>query len=505
MKKIVCTALILISAYACIVAQPNRDLEVSKKIKGTLRVSTTNSHFFTDASGKSILLTGSHTWENFQDHYSDADPSIFNWKEYLDMMQNNHHNFMRLWMYEQPQGQAWTTDKVYIDPMPYQRAGKETAFDGKPKFDLDKWNQAYFDRMRVRVIEAGQRGIYVSIMFFQGWSQNKLGLKDADPFLSHPYNKTNNINGIDALNSNQDEAGKPTLHSLGNKAVLQRQEAYVKKVIETVNGLDNVLYEVINEGGTTDWLYHIVNYVHNLEKGMPKQHPVGVGNRVAPVMHNKELWNSPADWVSPTWMPSGWSLPGSRFVDDYGGNPPEDNHGKVVILDTDHLWGNGGTSAWVWKSFCRGLNPVFMDPWHPLAGKLEPEKVDFLFITGGISKQQRNYPDWDPVRKNMGYILKYAEKMDLTTMFPHSELSSTTYCLANPSKEFLVFFPEGGQHTLDISAVEGELEVEWFIPSQNRTMKGVSTVKGGYYGVFEPPYTGEAVLYLKKTTDTKKM
>ncbi len=213
MKKIVCTALILISAYAFIGAQPNKDLEVSKKINGTLRVSSGNSHFFTDASGKAILLTGSHTWENFQDHYSDTDLAVFSWKEYLDMMQNNHHNFMRLWMYEQPQGQAWTTDKVYIDPMPYQRAGKETAFDGKPKFDLNKWNQAYFDRMRVRVIEAGQRGIYVSIMFFQGWSQNKLGLKDVDPFLSHPYNKTNNINGIDALNTIQDEAGKPTLVS----------------------------------------------------------------------------------------------------------------------------------------------------------------------------------------------------------------------------------------------------------------------------------------------------
>jgi len=490
--------LILSSGCTMINAQFSSGTEISKKFNGPLKVSATNSHFFTDNSGKAILLTGSHTWANFQDHYSDADPSIFNWKEYLDMMQQNNHNFMRFWMYEQPQGQAWTTEKVYVDPMPYKRTGKSLAFDGKPKFDLDKWNQEYFDRMRSRIIEAGSRGIYVSVMLFQGWSNKNLGMKDADPFLSHPYNKTNNSNGIDALSSNGDEAGKPTLHSLGNKAVLQRQEAYVKKVIEAVNDLDNVLYEVINEGGNTDWLYHIVNYVHHLEKGMAKQHPVGLGSRYAPVMHNKELWDSPADWISPASMPTGWSLPGSRFVEDYGENPTADNHGKVVILDTDHIWGHGGNYKWAWKSFCRGLNPIFMDPWQHLAGKLDPEKASWIFVTGGISKDQRDYPDWAPLRSNMGYILLYAEKMDLATMFPHSELSSTTYCLANPAKEYLVFFPDGGKHTLDISAVEGELEVEWFIPSQNRTMKGVSTVKGGYYSVFEPPYTGEAVLYLKK-------
>ncbi len=482
---------------AILTAQIGTAQEIHKKFNGPLKVSTTNSHFFTDNSGKAILLTGSHTWANFQDIYEE-EKKLFNWKGYLDFMEEEHHNYMRFWVWEHASRMAFTESMVHIEPLPYQRTGKGLAPDGKPKYDLDKWNQEYFDRMRTRVIEAGQRGIYVSIMLFQGWSQNKLGIKNADPFLSHPFNKANNSNGIEALNSNTDEAGKPTLHSLGNKSVLQRQEAYVKKVIETVNDLDNVLYEVINEGGNTDWLYHIVNYVHNLEKGMPKQHPVGIGNRIAPVMHNKELWNSPADWVSPAWMPSGWSLPGSRFVDDYGGNPPEDNHGKVVIPDTDHLWGHGGNYIWAWKSFCRGLNPIFMDPWQAMTSKLDPEKANWIFVTGGISKDQPDYPDWAPLRSNMGYILKYAEKMDLATMFPHTELSSTTYCLANPSKEYLVFFPEGGKHTLDISAVEGELEVEWFIPSQNKTMKGVSTVKGGYYAVFEPPFTGEAVLYLKK-------
>ena len=36
------------------------------------------------------------------------------------------------------------------------------------------------------------------------------------------------------------------------KKLLAFQKAYVKKVIETLNDLDNVLYEIINEGGMAE-------------------------------------------------------------------------------------------------------------------------------------------------------------------------------------------------------------------------------------------------------------
>ena len=39
--------------------------------------------------------------------------------------------------------------------------------DGKPKFDLTKFDPAYFERLRSRVEAAGQRGIYTSVMLFE--------------------------------------------------------------------------------------------------------------------------------------------------------------------------------------------------------------------------------------------------------------------------------------------------------------------------------------------------
>jgi hypothetical protein len=66
----------------------------------------------------------------------------------------------------------------YVIHFPWPRTGPGTALDGNPKFDLSKLEQGYFDRLRQRVIEAGDRGIYVSIMLFEGWGrrhQNLLG------------------------------------------------------------------------------------------------------------------------------------------------------------------------------------------------------------------------------------------------------------------------------------------------------------------------------------------
>ena len=98
----------------------------------------------------------------------------------------------------------------------------------------------------------------------------------------------------------------------------------------------------------------------------------------------------------------------------------------------------------------------------------------------------------------MGYIRTIAERMDLLSMSPHNELSTTTYYLANPGQEYLIYFPQGGKAIVNLTAVKGDMELEWFIPVQNLTFKGPNIVKGGYFKVFECPYAGDAVLYLKK-------
>ena len=121
-----------------------------------LRTCSKNPRYFTNDAGKTVYLTGSHTWASFQDMGLEGDKKI-NYDEFLDMLESHHHNFTRMWQWGHPLMAPWTEDRVYFEPMPYKRTGPGAAADGKPRFNLDQWNEAYFDRLRSRFLEEGKR------------------------------------------------------------------------------------------------------------------------------------------------------------------------------------------------------------------------------------------------------------------------------------------------------------------------------------------------------------
>jgi len=467
-------------------------------MNGPLRVHPTNPRYFTNDSGEAVYLTGSHTWANLQDIGLPGGPP-FPYQTYLDFMTSHHHNFMRFWMFEQPSRASWTAAPMVFDPLPWQRTGPGEAVDGLPKFDLDTFNPAYFDRMRTRIQQAGERGIYCAVMLFQGWSLHKTSAEYGDPWPVHPFNAPNNINGVDIPFTQVDDDVHPCLHSTLIPLALAKQEAYVRKVIDAVNDLDNVLYEIINEGGATAWQYHMIDFIHFAERAKAKQHPVGMTHRISPKQFNDELFESPAEWISPAKEPQDWLYPGTVILEDYQNDPPVNTGRKVILNDTDHLWGHGGNPQWVWKSFLRGHNPIFMDPWWPLYIESDPKMTPWTFV-GGVTKDQREYPDWDPTRRAMGDTLHYAQKMVLAKMTPRPELSSTRYCLANPQEEYLIYMPEGGAVTINLCGApkNSTFEVEWFLPRVNRTFPGAFPLPGGDYVATAAPFTGDAVLYLKR-------
>jgi len=437
--------------------------------RGPLRLLTSNPRYFTDGSGRAIYLTGTHNWNNFQDTGHRAGPGDpppkFDYAGYLDFLEAHHHNFFRLWRWETPR---WHDDKpvglAHSEPHPWVRSGPGLAADGKPKFDLTRFNPEYFQRMRERIQAAAARGMYVSVLLFEGWE-----MQFVDAWICHPYNPVNNINQVDAdVNHDGRAVEYNTLHTSDmGKRVLGFQEAYVRKVIDTVNDLDNVLYEVCNESGgfSTAWQYHMIGFVHDYEKSKPKQHPVGMSLQ-QPGGNNRELFNSPADWVSP-----GLGAPADNYLE----NPPANFSGKVVVNDTDHLCGHlCGDNVWVWKSFTRGLNVLFME-------ELTPP------------------PTWhESARTGMGQTRRFAERINLAEMSPHDELASTQYCLAKPGFEYLVFQPGGrGGFSVNLSDAKGQLAAEWFNVNTGKTEPG-GLVEGGRRTNFRTPFPGPAVLYLKR-------
>jgi hypothetical protein len=414
-----------------------------------------------------------------QDQLS-PDPEVrFDFPTYLDWMEAHRFNFMRGWAWEQAAWDNHTVEKLLVHPLPYRRTGPGTALDGQPRFDLTQLNQAYFDRIRSRVAEAAKRGIYVSIMLFQGFSiDNRNPQYSADPWRGHPFNAQNNTNGIDG--DPHGTGGGRAVHTLAIPEITTIQETYVRKVVDTVNDLDNVLYEIGNEhyADSVEWQYHMIHVIHSCEAPKQKQHPVGMtGGGPRPVITNAELLASPADWISPR------HEEGQPYRDD----PPAADGAKVILVDTDHLWGLGATQGWVWKSFTRGLNPLLMDPYEKLYG------LDAFPAWGAI--HHRDHPLWEPIRRNLTYTLGYANRVDLASMTPRGDLTSTAYCLANPGKEYLVYLPDGGKVSVDLSAVSGPLAVEWFSPTTGETVPDI-TLDGGATRHLGAPFGGDAVLYV---------
>jgi len=446
----------------------------AENIKGPLRIHESNPRYFTDDSGNVIYLTGSHTWDNLVDMGKDDPPQPFDFDGYLDFLEKYGHNFIRLWAWDSV---VWNTlangsvlGKQFIHnvaPQPWVRSGPGNALDGKPKFDLTKFNPAYFERLRERVAAAEKRGVYVSVMLFEGWGLHHANRGRAVPegwaWRSHPFHPDNNVNGINS-DVSRDSLGV-RVHSLENPAATAIQEAYIRKVVDTVNDLDNVLYEVINEGGDKDWDWWVVDTIHNYEKTKTKQHPVGITGHGAERLAS--MLASPADWISP------------GRADGYAEDPPPWDGKKVSLLDTDHVWGVGGNHHWVWKSFLGGHNPLFMDPYY---GVVLGEKLD---------------PKFEPLRLNLGYALRYAKKVNLRLMVPRVDLASSQYCLADPGKEYLVYLPDGGKVTVMLPEESCNFVVEWFNPRTGMTTEVEKYTSQGKTD-FIAPFSGDAVLYIQK-------
>jgi hypothetical protein len=488
---------------------------------GPLTVSAANPRYFTAAAGdKAVYLTGSHIWNNLHDGMGPGQACAeaserFDYDAYLDFLAERGHNFIRLWRWEQFKSQAAGGDfHLCMTPQPWPRTGPGAAKDGKPRFDLDRFDEAFFERLRDRVVAAGRRGMYVAVMLFDGWA---LHLSPApDHVEGHPFHAANNVNGV-GIGSILDYQVLPL-----DPRVQALQEAYVRKVVDTLHDLPNLLWEVANEssgggevdpafaellgqdsipewGDSTAWQYWVIDTVKRHEQeqgydrhliGMTMQFPVPEQTKV-----NQPLYDSRAEWISPGYddavfadggHPMAPGSPPSRWLED----PPAADGRKVVISDTDH-YASHADALWAWKSFVRGHHPILMD--YGLIGGVNPPDPS----AGGPMSSAA----FEPARYAMGDTRRFADRMRLIDMEPRDGLSSTGYALANPGQEYLVLQPGAAAGPITLQLEPGTYVAEWFAVEDRTTVPADAvTVEGATATSLTPPpeLSGPAVLYLQR-------
>src|SRR5260370_13198484 len=169
-------------------------------------------------------------------------------------------------------------------PWPWLRPGPGVATDGNPKFDLTQFNQAYFDRLRADVQQLQANGIYAIVELFDG-NQLTSARCSTD---GYAFTLANNINGVDdGYTSGSGGTNSVTMTSAN--AISGYQDTYVKKVLDTLNDLPNVIWEIAEEqpgASMTWWAPHMMGLVKAYEGGgvfegttytaKAFQHPVGI-------------------------------------------------------------------------------------------------------------------------------------------------------------------------------------------------------------------------------------
>ncbi|MBC7326723.1 cellulase family glycosylhydrolase [bacterium] len=226
-----------------------------------------NPHYFI-FRGKPLVIVGSG------EHYGAVLNLDFDYIAYLDELQEKGLNHTRLFsgVYREIATSFGITDNT-LAPLapdkyicPWARSNVPGAKDGGNKFDLTKWNDSYFKRLKDFIQQASKRGIIVEVNLFCPFYDDNL-------WKVSPMNALNNINGVGNCPSNE-------VYTLKHPDLTAVQEAVTRKIVQELRNADNIYYEVCNEpyfgGVTMDWQKHIIKVIVETEKNFPIKHLISL-------------------------------------------------------------------------------------------------------------------------------------------------------------------------------------------------------------------------------------
>jgi hypothetical protein len=227
-----------------------------------------NPHYFLFRKKPTILVTSA-------EHYGAVLNLDFDFYRYLDTLARDGLNLTRLWVgtYREIPGSFGITDNT-LAPLPgryvcpWARSSEPGYSQGGNRFDLTKWDAAYFDRLMEFVMAASARGIVVEINL---WCPNYNSDKTDLLWKASPMQFSNNINGIGSCPGNE-------VYALKHPDLTEIQDQATRKVVRHLNHFDNIYFEICNEpyfeGVTLEWQHHIADVIAGTEKDLPFRHLV---------------------------------------------------------------------------------------------------------------------------------------------------------------------------------------------------------------------------------------
>ena len=464
----------VVAMLAWFAASHTSELLVSQTPSAPISIHPENPHYFL-WRGKPAVLIGSG------EHYGVLLNLDFDYRKYFDTLAADGMMLTRVFSgsYVEPEG-AFNIARNTLAPRPerfispWARSNQPGYANGGNRFDLDRWDSAYFDRLKALATYAAAKDVVIEFTLFCPMYEDK-------QWNLSPMNGTNNVNGV----GNVGRLDVFTLDKSGG--LLAIQEALTRKIVTELNAMDNVIFEIMNEPYTRgvevplEWQRRIAEVIVDTERGLPRKHVISQN-----VANKSGIVQSAHPAVS-------------VFNFHYAAPEAVSANYQLNKVLGDNETGFKGTAD----------TPYRIEAWDVvLSGGGLFNHLDYSFAAGYESGTFA-YPATQPGGGNAGFrrqlrvLRDFIHGLDFVHMRPDDTIITdtpagvTARALVLPSKAIAIFLNGGGTATkLSIRIPPGNWGVEW-VDTRTGEIARRPNVPGGKVQILDaPPYETDIALRL---------
>ncbi len=428
-----------------------------------------NPHYFLWRGRPTILITSG-------EHYGAVLNRAFDYTKYLKTLQSHGFNLTRTFSgaYCEPPG-AFNIRHNSLAPAkgqllcPWGRSNEPGYANGGNKFDLNRWNPAYFKRLRDFIAEANKHGVVVELVLFCPFYEDAM-------WKLSPTNAANNVNGIGKMERTE-------VYTLKHPKLLAVQDAMVRKLVEELRDFDNLYYEICNEpyfgGVTIQWQNHIAETIVKAERELKVKHLIA-----------QNIANKGRKITDPN--------PHVSIFNFHYAKPPAtvaENYGLNRVIGDDET-GFAGSEA----------KPYRLEAWDfIIAGGAVFDNLDYTFTVGhedGTAKNNAPGSSTTAMWKQLEILREFINGFELVKMKPDNSIiksgaadKTTVRALVRTGRAYAIYVNGGTQIRLAVDLPAGTYTTEWINTKTGATEKKERLKhSGGRCTLHSPKYVDDIAL-----------
>lgn len=424
---------------------------------------------FWERDGEPVLLLGGSKEDNL---FQVPDLSA-----HLDLLAAAGGNYVRCTMSSRDEGNVWA---FHFD-------------ETQGTYDLDRWNDEYWDRFG-RFLEAtSRRGIVVQVeiwatfdFYRDNWDKNPFNPKNNSSYTAERTKLPLEVPTHPVYCDNRFFWSVPDHDN--NMPVLEHQQRFVDKILSYTLEHGNVLYCMDNETSVTAaWGRFWSDYIKKKAREAGR------------VVETTQMWDP-------------WDLGHVSHRETF--DHPE-TYSFVDISQNNHQrgqahWDNGLRQIERLRraGHLRPVNNVktYGSDGGRHGGDTNEAVAKFIrsALFGSAAVRFHRPPSGiglsPTAQAAIRSVRDVSERMAWFDAAPHNDLlrereGNEAYCRARPGEEYAVYFPDGGQVSLDLAALEGEASLAWLDVLEGR-WSVARAVTGGSVLALDAPDEGHWIAFV---------